>query len=403
MSPLSDREVYMSGKVREGMIEGSWIRRMFEEGARLKQKYGADKVFDLSIGNPVMEPPQEFFSEFKKLSESSQPGLHRYMENAGYPDTRAAVAAQLTRELGVKLTTDDVIMTTGAAGAMNVALKTLVNTGDEVIVFSPYFVEYLNYVDNHGGVAHIVPTGDDFLPRLDVLEGAISSKTRVVIINSPHNPTGVVYSERVLKGLGNLLQKMEARYGTSIYILSDEPYRRLIYDGMKFPSPLLYHDKVVIASSHSKDLAIPGERIGYLAINANCPHKKDVVDGFIHCNRILGFVNAPAIMQHIVRNLQAVTVSIADYQNKRDLLYGGLIEAGYKLAKPQGGFYVFPSSLIPDDVAFVRALQEELVLGVPGSGFGTPGYFRVSYCVEDKTIKGALEGLRRVAKKFGAT
>ena len=383
------------------MVSGSWIRRMFDEGNILRQKYGADKVFDLTLGNPVVEPPAEFHRELKKLVEKPLPGMHRYMENAGYADTRAAVARQLYKETSIKVTASEVIMTCGAAGAMNVVLKTILNPGEEVIVFAPYFVEYLNYIDNHGGVPRIVQTSEKFLPAMGLLEAAINKKTRVVIINSPNNPTGVVYPESMMKQIGNLLQKKESELGTQIYLLSDEPYRKLIYDGLKYPSPLLYHPASIVATSHSKDLALPGERIGYIAINPDCPQKQDLVDGFIYCNRILGFVNAPALMQHLVKNLQDVTVSVADYQKKRDFLYKNLTEMGYQLVKPQGAFYMFPKSPIPDDIEFVQALKEQLVLAVPGQGFGGKGHFRVSYCIDDRTLAGALEGLRKTAKRFG--
>lgn len=393
--------MYMSNKVRKGMVAGSWIRRMFDEGNILRQKYGADKVFDLTLGNPVVEPPPEFHRDLKKLAEKPLPGMHRYMENAGYVDTRAAVAKQLYKETSIKLTAGDVVMTCGASGAMNVVLKTIMNPREEVIVFAPYFVEYLNYIDNHSGIPRIVPTNEKFMPRMELLEGAITKKTRAVIINSPNNPTGIVYTESLMKQIGNLLQKKEVELGIQIYLLSDEPYRKLIYDGLKYPSPLLYHPASIVTTSHSKDLAIPGERIGYIAINPDCPKKQELVDGFIYCNRILGFVNAPALMQHLVKNLQGVTVSVADYQKKRDFLYKNLREMGYQLVKPQGAFYMFPKSPIPDDVEFVRKLQEQLVLAVPGQGFGGPGHFRISYCIDDRTLKGALDGLHKTAKHFG--
>ncbi len=393
--------MYMSDKVRTGMASGSWIRRMFDEGNLLRQKYGADKVFDLTLGNPVVEPPPEFHHELKKLVEKPLSGMHRYMENAGYADTRAAVARQLYKETGIKVTAAEIVMTCGAAGAMNVVLKTILNPGEEVIVFAPYFVEYLNYIDNHSGVPRIVQTSEKFLPTMNLLEAALNKKTRAVIINSPNNPTGVVYSESLMKEIGNLLQKKESELGTQIYLLSDEPYRKLIYDGLKYPSPLLYHPASIVITSHSKDLALPGERIGYLAVNPDCPQKQELVDGFIYCNRTLGFVNAPALMQHLVKNLQDVTVSVADYQKKRDFLYSNLTEMGYQLVKPQGAFYMFPKSPIPDDIEFVQALKEQLVLAVPGQGFGRPGYFRVSYCIDDRTLAGALEGLRKTAKRFG--
>ena len=393
--------MFMSEKIRKGMETGSWIRKMFDEGNIMKSRYGADKVFDLTLGNPIVEPPAAFFVELKKLADSNTPGMHRYMENAGYPETRAAVALQLSKETGLKLAGNDIVMTCGAAGAINVVLKTILNPGDEVILFAPFFVEYLNYIDNHGGVAKIVLTDEQFLPRLGALETAVTKQTRAIIINSPHNPTGVVYSEKMMRDICALLRKKENQYGTEIYLISDEPYRKLIYDGLKYPSPLLFHQRAIIATSHSKDLALPGERIGYIAIHPECPQKQELMDGFIYCNRTLGFVNAPAMMQHIVRYLQNVTVSIEDYQKKRDFLYQNLVDMGYQCVKPQGAFYLFPKSLIPDDVAFVRALQEEMVLAVPGVGFGGAGHFRVSYCIDDRTLSGSLEGFRKTAKKFG--
>ena len=383
------------------METGSWIRKMFDTGNIMKKQYGADKVFDLTLGNPIVEPPTAFFTELKKIADSTTPGMHRYMENAGYPETRAAVAAQLNKETGLTLTGGDVVMTVGAAGAINVVLKTILNAGEEVILIKPYFGEYVNYVDNHGGISKLVPSDDRFMPRLDELEKAVNKNTRAIIINSPHNPTGVVYSEKLMRQICDVLRKKESQYGTAIYLISDEPYRKLIYDGLKYPSPLLFHNRAIIATSHSKDLALPGERIGYIAIHPECPEKQELMDGFIYCNRTLGFVNAPAMMQHIVRYLQDVTVSIADYQKKRDFLYQNLVEMGYSLVKPQGAFYMFPKSPIPDDVAFVHALQEELVLAVPGVGFGGPGHFRISYCIDDRTLAGSLEGFRKTARKYG--
>ncbi len=390
----------ISDKVRKSMTEGSWIRRMFEEGVVLKQHYGDGNVFDLSLGNPVMEPPVEFHEELRRLAECPLPGMHRYMENAGYADTREAVAEQLSLETGIKLAMEDVVMTCGAAGALNVVLKTILNQGDEVIIFAPYFVEYINYIDNHGGVARVLPADEQFIPRLDVLEATIGAKTRAVIINSPNNPTGVVYDASFLHNLGELLCEKEARYGTQIFLISDEAYRRIIYDGLKYPSPLLYYSRSVITASHSKDLALPGERIGYIAAHPDCSRQEGLVDGFIFCNRVLGYVNAPALMQRIVSHLQNVTVSVAEYQRKRDFLYDHLVRLGYSVVKPQGAFYMFPKSPLEDDVAFVRELQQLRLLTVPGSGFGLPGYFRVSYCVEDRTLEGSLAGFEKAARKF---
>jgi aspartate aminotransferase len=390
----------ISSKIQKGMEQGSWIRRMFEEGTSLKKQFGEANVFDLSIGNPVMEPPAEFRRELKRLAKKPLPGMHRYMENAGYADTRAAVAIQLAIETGLNFTANDIIMTCGAAGALNVVLKTLLNPDDEVIVFAPFFVEYLNYVDNHGGISKIVPADERFLPQLDVLEVTITPKTKAVIINSPNNPTGVVYSEEYLRKLGQVLQKKEAQFGIPIYLISDEAYRKIIYDGLVYPPVWSHHRHSIMVTSHSKDLALPGERIGYIAVHPDCPDKQALIDGFIYCNRILGFVNAPALMQNLVRHLQAVTVSVAAYQKKRDFLYRRLTDMGYSMVKPQGAFYMFPKSPLEDDVAFVRELQQFRVLTVPGHGFGTRGYFRISYCVDDRTLEGSLDGFRKVARKF---
>ena len=390
----------ISDNVRARMVAGSWIRKMFEEGAILKQRYGDENVFDLSIGNPVMEPPPEFVQELKRLAADPLPGMHRYMENAGYSETRSAVAAQLSLETGIKFSVNDIVMSCGAAGALNVVLKTILNPGDEVIVFAPYFMEFGNYIDNHGGITRVLPTDERFIPKLDALEAAITAKTRCVIINSPNNPTGVVYGEELIHQLGDLLRRKEAQYGTQIFLISDEAYRKIIYDGLKYPPVFHYHLHSIIVASHSKDLALPGERIGYIALHPECSQHEELISGFIFCTRTLGYVNAPALMQRAVCKLQDVTVSVAEYQKKRDFLYSHLVEMGYSLVKPQGAFYMFPKSPVEDDVAFVEELRQWNVLTVPGRGFGSPGYFRVSYCVDDRTLEGSLAGFKKAAQKF---
>ncbi|OGN95176.1 MAG: aspartate aminotransferase [Chloroflexi bacterium RBG_13_50_10] len=390
----------VSDNVSKRMMEGSWIRRMFEEGANLKKSYGEKDVFDLSLGNPVTEPPSEFNQELKKLMKKPVPGMHRYMENAGYADTRAAVAVQLSHETGIKFCGNDIVMTCGAAGGMNVVLKTVLNPGDEVIVFAPYFMEFGNYIDNHGGVIRVLPTNELFVPKLEVLEKSVTAKTKAVIINSPNNPTGVVYSRDFVMQLGELLRGKETQYGRQIFLISDEAYRKVIYDRLPYPPVFHHYRQSVVVYSYSKDLALPGERIGYVAIHPDCSQHDELVNGFVFCNRILGFVNAPALMQHLVKNLQHVTVSVADYQKKRDFLYGHLVDMGYSVVKPHGAFYMFPKSPLADDVAFITELRKWNVLVVPGRGFGAPGYFRISYCVDDKTLRGSLNGFKKVAKKF---
>ena len=385
------------------MEEGGWIRRMFETGIALKAQLGEDNVFDLSLGNPVVEPPEEFRRELRRLAGSPMPGMHRYMPNNGYPETRQAVADTLKGETGLDFTAADVVMTCGAAAALNVVLKTILNPGEEIIILSPYFVEYGYYIDNHGGQPVIVPTGPDFQPDLEALDAAINANTRGLILNSPNNPSGVVYTEGVLASIGHLLQRKEAQFGTRIFAISDEPYRRIIYDGLTYPQVFPHHPNTIVVNSHAKDLALPGERIGYAAVNPNCADRSELSNGLTFCNRSLGYVNAPALMQHLVRALQGVSVDVDDYQSKRDFMCDNLTGMGYSVARPQGAFYLFPQSPLEDDTAFVDALQQHNVLTVPGRGFGTPGHFRISYCVEDRVLEGSLEGFAKAAEEFGLT
>ena len=387
----------VSHKIRRFMAEGGWIRRVFEEGLELKARIGAENVFDLSLGNPVLEPPAEFKDALRRLADSPDAGVHRYMPNPGYMETRQAVADRLAAELSLPFTGGDVIMTCGAAAAANVVLKTILNPGDEVIILAPYFFEYLYYIDNHDGVAVVVNTDDRFRLDLAAIERVITPRTRAVIVNSPNNPSGVVYSADEISGLAQLLYRKQAEHNTEIFLISDEPYKRIIFDGMEFPQLLPAYDNTVIVTSHAKDLALPGERIGYIAINPNHDNKEELAAGFSFCNRTLGFVNAPALMQRIVRNLQGVSIDPDYYQRKRDFLHTALMEMGYDTVKPQGAFYLFPKCPIDDDVAFTRQLVQHNVLVVPGRGFGAPGYFRISYCVEDAVLEGAVDGLAKAA------
>jgi aspartate aminotransferase len=393
----------ISKRVAEQMREGSWIRRMFEAGIALKREHGERNVFDLSLGNPVVDPPAEVHRELIRLLQASPPGMHRYMPNAGYPETREAVAKGLAAETGLPFSGQDVLMTCGAGGALNVTLKALLNPGDEVLVLAPYFVEYVYYADNHGGVATVSHTDDRFLPDLGDVERRVTARTRAVIVNSPNNPTGVVYPAASLAALGRLLADKEREHGTEIFVISDEPYRRIIYDDVPYPHVYGFHHASLVATSHSKDLALPGERIGYIAVNPAYAGKRELLDALIHCNRTLGFVNAPALMQRAVQVLQGVTVDVAQYRTKRDRLWGGLRDLGFDVVKPGGAFYLFPRTPIPDDVAFADLMQRHRVLVVPGRGFGAPGHVRLSYCVEDWTIDGALDGFRAAAKELGLT
>jgi aspartate aminotransferase len=388
-------------KIKHYMEGASWIRDMFEEGIRLKQQHGEDNIFDFSLGNPVMEPPPAFHATLRQLLKDPPPGMHRYMPNVGYAETRAAVAAQLAKETGVAFTAEHIVMCVGAAAGINVVLKTLLDPGDEVVFFAPYFVEYHFYVDYHGGVAKVVPTDAHFDLDLEALEAALTPRSKVVLINSPNNPTGVIYPATTLKQLGELLQRKEREFNTKIYLLSDEPYKKLIYGGLKYPEIYLHHPNSMSVTSHAKDLALPAERIGYIAVNPECADLTDLISGMSFTTRTLGFVNAPALMQRALVHLQGVTVDMQRYERQRNFFCDTLSAMGYQLVRPQGAFYIFPKSPIEDDVAFVKALQAKHILTVPGRGFGTPGHFRIAYCVEDRTIERAMDGFRAAAKDFG--
>ncbi|WP_027718137.1 pyridoxal phosphate-dependent aminotransferase [Desulfovirgula thermocuniculi] len=391
----------VSQKIRAFLSEASWIRRMFEEGEKLRAVHGPDRVYDFTLGNPEVEPPAAFKAALQRLAANPIPGMHRYMSNAGYEETRAAIAEVLAQDTGLPFRAKHVIMTVGAAGALNVVLKAILEPGDEVIVFTPYFVEYGFYVDNHGGVLKKVPTGQGFLPDAEALERAITPRTRAVLINSPNNPTGVVYGEGCLEGICRVIRQKEKELGRAIYLISDEPYAKLVYDGARVPCVFHFTRNSVVVTSHSKDLALPGERIGYIAVHPEMEEADLLIEGLIFCNRILGFVNAPALMQRLVAGLQRERVDVEGYREKRDLLYNHLVSLGFEVVKPQGAFYLFPKSPLPDDVEFVRLAQKYLILVVPGRGFGQPGHFRVSYCVRKEVIVNSLPAWTQLARELG--
>lgn len=384
----------------EGMISrSSWIRKMFEEGARLKSLHGAENVFDFSLGNPNLPPPEKFSQVLRDTVDSCGLGDHCYMPNTGFPQVCKSVADFLSQEQQVPVTEKEVIMTCGAAGALNVIFKSILDPGDEVITPAPYFVEYNSYVDNHSGVLKTVDSRVDFTLDLDAIAAAITPATKAVLINSPNNPTGQVYSEESLHQLGSLLAEKSRDLGRTIYLLADEPYRKIVYDGVQVPSIFAAYPDSLIASSYSKDISIPGERLGYLAVNPRAAHRDSLMGAVGLSNRILGFVNAPALMQRVVSCMQGMSVDINLYKLKRDMLCDGLADAGYEFTTPSGAFYLFPKSPDPDDVKFVQELQEELILVVPGSGFGGPGHFRIAFCVDDDTIRNAMPGFRRAIEK----
>ena len=379
----------------EGFVkEASFIRKMFEEGMSLKKKYGAKNVFDFSLGNPNLEPPEALKKRLSLLVNEDTPGMHMYMPNAGYPETREAVAKELNRSQGLKLSRDEIVMTCGAGGALNVIFKTILDPGDEVIIPAPFFVEYRFYVDNAGGVSRIIPSQEDFSLDLNAIGEAINKKTRAVLINSPNNPTGKIYDEESIRGLAALLLEKGKKIHSDIFLVSDEPYRDIVYDGKSVPSVFRMYPFSFIATSYSKSLSVPGERIGYIAVSPEMTDFKRVVEGLIFCNRILGFVNASALMQRVVSGLAGVLVDVDAYKRKRDILCQGLSSVGYDLTRPEGAFYLFLKAPIADDVRFTDVLRKKRILVVPGSGFYGPGYVRIAYCVDDSTITGAMEGFR---------
>jgi len=390
----------ISKKIHKFIEEGGWIRKMFESGIILKEQYGSENVFDLSLGNPVIEPPQEFHEALLKLASNPRPGMHRYMPNAGYQNTRDVIANSIAKESKVNLTGNNIIMTCGAAAALNVTLKTILDPKEEVIILSPFFVEYEYYIDNHGGKPVIVPTNPDFSLNMDDIEKSITSRTRAIIINSPNNPTGVVYNEKTYQDLSEIFIKKQKEHNRTIYIISDEPYRKIVFGSTVCPHWFNYYDNSIIVHSHAKDLALPGERIGYIAVSPHSAETSLLIDGLTFSNRILGFVNAPALMQNLVEHLQSTVVDPQIYETKMNFLYSELTEMGYQITKPQGAFYLFPKSPIKDDAVFTEELLAEKVLVVPGRGFGSPGHFRISYCVEDSVIEGSLKGFKKVSEKY---
>jgi aspartate aminotransferase len=382
--------------IQKQLEHSSWIRRMFEEGIRLKAERGAENIFDFTLGNPSEDPPAGVMATFLRLSALNAPGSHGYMPNSGYPKTRKAVAQRLHRDTGIEFTENHVVMTVGCAGAMNVALKAILDEGDEVIVPMPFFPDYQFYITNHGGKMVPVETDEAFSLDIPAIESKITPRTKAIILNSPNNPTGVIYSESVLRSLESVLQ----RAGHAIFVLSDEPYKSIVYDGAKCPEMASIISNCMITTSYSKVWALAGERIGYLAISPRIPGADALSNACNFTNRILGFINAPAIWQHVAAEAPEEMTDIAAYQEKRDLLCNGLAKLGYDVRKPQGAFYVFLKTPISDDMAFSRVLQDEGVLAVPGAGFGRGGYVRLSLTVPRETIVRSLPAFGRALQKI---
>lgn len=392
----------ISNKMKELVNNSSIIREMFEEGKRLSDIYGAENVFDYSIGNPNVEPPEEIKSAIIEIIKGESPNLvHGYMNNSGYEDVRLEIANYENNKNNTNLKAENIIMTCGAAGGLNIIFKTLLNPEDEVIVFAPFFGEYNNYVSNYNGKLVVVRADTNtFQPNFIEFESKITTKTKAVIINTPNNPTGVVYSEKSIKLLSEILEKKQKEFNTSIYLISDEPYREIVYDNAKVPNILNYYNNSLIGYSYSKSLSLPGERIGYITVSNKVDDFENIISALNVSNRILGFVNAPSLFQRVIGKTLGAEVDVNIYKKNRDLLYNHLINLGFQCIKPEGTFYLFPKALIEDDVEFAKAAKKYNLLIVPGSSFNCPGFFRLSYCISYDKIEKSLDAFTKLAKEF---
>ena len=380
----------------------SAVRAMFEEGNKMRKEFGDDKVYDFSLGNPNVPAPKEVKEAILDLLENEDPVvLHGYMSNAGFEDVRQKIAESLNRRFGTGFHAGNIIMCVGAASGLNVILKTLLDPDDEVIVFAPYFVEYGNYVANYDGKLVVVPPDTEtFQPNLAAFEGLISPATKAVIVNTPHNPTGVVYSEETIRELARILEKKEKEFGTTIFLISDEPYRELVYDGAEAPFLTKYYKNTIVGYSYSKSLSLPGERIGYILIPDEVEDSKNIFDAAVIATRVSGAVNAPSLLQKVIARCVDCKVDIDFYDRNRKTLYEGLKEVGLTCIKPEGAFYLFVKSPVPDEKAFVAAGKKYHILMVPGSSFACPGYVRLAYCVSYETIVNSLPAFRELMKEY---
>ncbi len=393
----------ISEKMKGFVQNNSVIRAMFEEGRIMAAKFGEENVYDFSLGNPSVEPPKEISEAIVRIATQEKPNfVHGYMSNSGYEDVRRKVAESLNRRFGTDFAAKNILMTVGAAGGLNVILKTLINPGDEVVVFAPYFVEYRNYVRNYDGViVEVSPDTETFQPNLEEFAQKLTPATKAVIVNTPNNPTGVVYSEETIVKLADILRAKEEEFGTSIYLISDEPYRELVYDGQEPPYLTKYYHNAVVGYSFSKSLSLPGERIGYLVMPDTLDDAENVIAAAAIANRILGFVNAPSLMQRVVAECIDAKVDIEAYRRNRDLLCETLAEAGFTCAKPDGAFYLFVKAPDGDDKAFTAKAKEQRLLIVPGSSFACAGYCRVAYCVSYEMIQRSVPSWKALAASYG--
>jgi aspartate aminotransferase len=391
--------------VKNALASSSMIRKMFEEGRELKNIHGADKVFDFSLGNPDVDPPPDFHDVFVKLAQEDEKGSHGYMPNAGYPHVREALAKKISKEQNVNIDGSSVVMAAGAAGGLNVVFKTICNPGDEVIVSRPFFMEYRAYAANHQVKLIEVETLENFDLDLSVIGTALNEKTAAVLINSPNNPSGKIYSASLLDSLASLLEEHGKKSGRKPYLVSDEPYREIVYD-IDVPPFLCCYKESIVVSSYSKSLSLSGERIGYIAVNPDISGKDDLVNGLIYCTRVLGFVNAPALMQRIVAQLTDASVDMSIYAKRKDAFIKVLDAAGIEYNPAQGAFYMFCKVPIKKngeqgtDSEFVEHLKKHLILGVPGSSFGRSGWLRFAYCVDEKIINASKEAFQGAIKEW---
>ena len=392
----------ISENMKDLVKNSSVIRAMFEDGKKLEAIHGVGNVFDFSIGNPYVEPPKEVKDAIIEiLSEENQNLVHGYMNNAGYEDVRKAIADYTNKEKGTNLSEDNIIMTCGAAGGLNIIFRSLLNPGDEVLTFSPYFGEYNNYVANYNGkLVEVKCDYDTFQPDLKLFEESINEKTKVVIVNTPNNPTGAIYSHETLSKMAEILYKKQEEFNKSIYLVSDEPYRELVYDDVEIPYLLNYYKNSFIGYSYSKSLSLPGERIGYITINGEMDGFEEISVALSVANRILGFVNAPSLFQRVIGRTLGAKVDVSLYKENRDVLYNHLISLGFECVKPEGAFYLFPKALIEDDVKFCNAAKKYNLIIVPGSSFGAPGYFRIAYCVSKEIVNKSLQAFTKLAEEF---
>lgn len=392
----------ISDKMKELVKNNSVIREMFEEGNRLAKIYGKENVFDFSLGNPSVPAPEKVKEAIIKIAESEDPCfLHGYMSNSGFEDVREKIAENINKKFETNFSSKNLIMTVGAASGLNIVLKSIINSGEEVIVFAPYFSEYNNYIKNYDGVITIVPANlKTFEPNLEEFEKKINSKTKAVIINTPNNPTGIVYSEELIKKLADIMQKKEEEIGHPIYLISDEPYRELVYDGIKVPYITKYYKNTFVVYSYSKSLSLPGERIGYVIVPNELEDSDEMIEAVTIANRIIGCVNAPSLIQRVIPYCLDLQINLEEYDSNRKLLYQILTKCGFECVKPQGAFYLFVKSPIADEKEFCNTAKKYNLLFVPCSSFACPGYVRIAYCVSHSMIEKSEEAFKKLAKEY---